>query len=67
MPLISRVWGPNGQLWTEFFPSFYGPSMKRVGHENKEGKYEDPWLAVRTKQMRQIRCLLYGFVDYSGF
>ena len=35
--------------------------------ENKEGKNEDPQLAVRTKQTRLIRCLLYGFVDYSGF
>ena len=25
-----------------FFPSFYGPSAKRAGHENKEGKNEDP-------------------------
>ena len=25
-----------------FFPSFYGPSAKRAGHENKEGKTEDP-------------------------
>ena len=24
-----------------FFPSFYGPSAKRTGHENKEGKNED--------------------------
>ena len=38
MPLISRVRGPYGKLWTEVFPSFYGPSAKRVGHENKEGK-----------------------------
>ena len=30
--------GPYGKLWTEFFPSFYGPSAKRAGHENKEGK-----------------------------
>ena len=37
-PLISRVRGPYGKLWTEFFPSFYGPSAKRAGHENKEGK-----------------------------
>ena len=22
----------------DFFPSFYGPSAKRAGHENKEGK-----------------------------
>ena len=42
IPLISPVWGPYGKLWTEFFPSFYGPSAKRVGHENKEGKNEDP-------------------------
>ena len=32
----------GGKLWTEFFPSFYGPSAKRLGHENKEGKNEDP-------------------------
>ena len=25
-----------------FFPSFYGPSAKRAGHENKEGKNKDP-------------------------
>ena len=42
IPLISRVRGPYGKLWTEFFPSFYGPSAKRAGHENKEGKNEDP-------------------------
>ena len=42
LPLISRVRGPNGKLWTEFFPSFYGPSAKCAGHENKEGKIEDP-------------------------
>ena len=42
IPLISRVRGPYGKLWTEFFPSFYGPSAKRLGHENKEGKNEDP-------------------------
>ena len=38
IPLISRV--PYGKLWTEFFLSFYGPSAKRVGHENKEEKIE---------------------------
>ena len=32
--------GPYGKLWIEFFPSFYGPSAKRAGHENKEGKNE---------------------------
>ena len=42
IPLISRVRGPYSKLWTEFFPSFYGPSAKRTGHENKEGKNEDP-------------------------
>ena len=42
IPLISRVRGPYGKIWTEFFPSFYGPSEKRAGHENKEGKNEDP-------------------------
>ena len=67
IPLISRVRGPYCKLWTEFFPSIYGPSAKRAGHENKEGKNEYPYLAVRTEQTRLIRCLLYGFVDYSGF
>ena len=42
IPLISRVRGPYGKLWTEFFPSFYGPSAKRLGHKNKEEKNEDP-------------------------
>ena len=55
VPLISRVRGPYGKLW------------KRVGHENKEGKNEDPYLAIQTEQTRLIGCLLYGFVDYSGF
>ena len=32
--------------------------MKRAGHRNKEGKNE---------QTRLKRCLLYVFVDYSGF
>ena len=42
-------------------------SAKRACHENKEGKNEDTQLAVRTEQTRLIRCLLHGFVDYSGF
>ena len=67
MPLISRVRGPYGKLWSEFFPSFYGPSAKRAGYEKKEGKNENPQLAVRTEQKRLIRRLLYGFVDYSSF
>ena len=41
IPLISRVFGPNGKLWILVFPSFYGPSAKCAGHENKEGKTED--------------------------
>ena len=36
-------------------------------HTAREGKNEDPQLVVRTEQTRLIRCLLYGFVDYSGF
>ena len=42
IPLISRVQGPYGKLWTEFFLPFYGPGAKSAGHENKEGKVEDP-------------------------
>ena len=42
IPPISQVRGPYGKLWIECFPSFYGPSAKRAGHENKEGKNEDP-------------------------
>ena len=37
----------------------------RVLKTRKE-KNEDPQLAVRTEQTRLIRCLLHGFVDYSG-
>ena len=33
---------PTASYGSSFFPSFYGPSAKRTGHENKEGKYEDP-------------------------
>ena len=32
----TAVYGPS------FFPFFYCPSAKRAGHENKEGKNEDP-------------------------
>ena len=42
IPVISGMRGPYGKLWTEFFPSFYGPSAKRLGHENQEGKNEGP-------------------------
>ena len=40
--IISRVRGPYGKLWTKFFPSFYGPSAKRAGHQNKKGENENP-------------------------
>ena len=42
IPLISQKLGLYGELWTEFFPFFYGPSTKHAGHENKEGKNENP-------------------------
>ena len=32
----------HGKLWTEFFPSFYGPSANHARHENKDGKNQDP-------------------------
>ena len=50
----------------QVFSSFYGSNAKCAGYENKEGKNEDPQLAVRSEQMRLIRCVLYGFVNYSG-
>ena len=59
--------GPYHKLWTKFFPSFDGPSVKRASHENKEGKNKDSELAVWTEQTRLIRCVLYGFVGYFGF
>ena len=37
IPLIRRLRGLYGKLWTEFFASFYGPSAKYAGHENKKG------------------------------
>ena len=32
----------------------------------RKDKNEDPQLSVWTEPTRLIRCLLYGFVDYSG-
>ena len=60
VPLIGRVRGPYGKLWPEFF------SVPVC--ENKEGKKKTRIhkLDVRTEQTRLIRCLLYGFTDYSG-
>ena len=37
----------------EFFSSFYGPCAKRAGHENKEGKNEDPWITCRTDRANE--------------
>ena len=30
-------------------------------------KNEDPFVDIRTEQIRLIRRLIYGFVDYSSF
>ena len=38
------------------------PKHEARGHENKEGRNEDPELTVRTEQTR-LKRLLYGFVD----
>ena len=53
------------------FSSFYGPSAKCAGHENMERKKRGS-ITCRTESVRSgteqtslIRCLLYGFVDYS--
>ena len=56
VPLNSQVRSLYGKFK---FPSFYVPSVKGTGHENKEGR-------KRGYITRLIRCLLYGFVDYSG-
>ena len=34
--------------------------------KTRKAKNEDPKLALGTEQARLIRCLLYGFVNYSG-
>ena len=78
IPLISRLRGPYGKLWTEYFPSLYGPSAKQgrkrmrihnlpYGPRTRltRGIYGIFFLKM-TKQTRLIRCLLYGLVDYSG-
>ena len=66
IPLISRVRGPYAKLWTEFFSFLLWP--KRAGHENREEKKRGS-ISCRTDRanIRLIRCLLYGFVDYSSF
>ena len=76
----SRLWDVlnNNLLLAEcevrtasYGPSFFLPFMVQArsarAMKKKEGKNEDPKLALRTEQTRLIRCLLYGFVDYSGF
>ena len=30
IPVIGRGRGPYGKLWTEIFPSFYGPNAKQL-------------------------------------
>ena len=46
-------------LWTEFFPFLVWPKCgARTRIHN---------LPYGPEQTRLIRCLLYGFVDYSGF
>ena len=69
IPLIIRVRGPYGKLWTEFFlPSFYFPSAKCVGHENKEleGKKRGSITCCTDLANEDNKMLLYGFVDCSG-
>ena len=40
--LLSECEVRTASYGPSIFPSFYGPSAKRAGHENKEGKNEDP-------------------------
>ena len=47
-------------------PSFFLPSRAWAIKTRKE-EMRIPQLTVRTEQIWLIRCLLYGFVDYSGF
>ena len=56
------------QVMDQVFAFLLWPKREAyMGHENKEAKNKDPQFAVRIEQMRLLRCLLYGFVDYSGF
>ena len=59
--------GPYGKLWTELFPSFYGPSAKRA-RAMKTGKEKTRIhnLPYGPSKRGLVRCLLYGFVDFSG-
>ena len=61
-----RLLVPYGKLWTEFFPSFYGPSAKRAGHENKEGRKRGS-ITCRTEQAdednKDVYCMAFY---YSG-
>ena len=51
------------KLWTEFFPS--AQAMKARKEKTRIPTVYNKF-AVQTEQMRLIRCLLYGFVDYNS-
>ena len=51
------------KLWTEFFPS--AQAMKTRKEKTRTHTVYNKF-AVQTEQMRLIRCLLYGFVDYNS-
>ena len=52
-------------------PSFFLPFMAKArskrGMKTRKEKTRIHSLHVQIEQMRLIRCLLYDFVDYSGF
>ena len=48
-------------------PSFYGPSAKRAGHENKEGKKRGS-ITCRTNRANEANeMFIICFVNYFGF
>ena len=52
-----------------FLQDFYGPSMKCVGHENKEGKKRESTTCRtdRANEANKMFIIYYGFDDYSSF
>ena len=46
---------------------FMAQAWRAQAMKTRKEKNKDLYLAVRTEQSKLIRCLLYGFVDYSGF
>ena len=54
-----------------FGPSFSLPFMAqargRAGHENKEGKSEDPITCCTDRENEANKMFSICFVDYSGF